>query len=234
MSTINFRPEHLDESPWTRRILITVALLFLATFLLMPVVLVFSEALRKGWALYFAAIVEPDALSAIRLTLFAALIVLPFNLLFGLAAAWAITKFQFRGKQFLITLIDLPFSVSLVVAGLVLILLFGSQGWFGPWLQAHDLKVVYAVPGVIIATLFVTFPFVARSGHRGRAGRADTGRQWRENFWICDLAQHKMGFVVWCHSCQCSSNGRVRCGGGGLWRRARAHQHHDIAHQDFV
>ncbi len=162
MSAVDSRPAHLDESSLTRRILITVALLFLAIFLLMPVVLVFTEALRKGWALYLAAIVEPDALSAIKLTLFVALIVLPFNLLFGIAAAWAITKFQFRGKQFLITLIDLPFSVSPVVAGLVFVLLFGSQGWFGPWLQAHDLKIVYAVPGVIIATLFVTFPFVAR------------------------------------------------------------------------
>jgi len=156
------RPGHLDEPRWVRGVLITLALLFLAIFLLMPVVLVFTEALRKGWALYLTAITEPDAMSAIRLTLLVAAIALPVNVLFGVAAAWAITKFQFRGKQFLITLIDLPFSVSPVVAGLVFVLLFGSQGWFGPWLQAHDIKIVYAVPGVIVATLFVTFPFVAR------------------------------------------------------------------------
>ncbi|MFA4913783.1 MAG: sulfate ABC transporter permease subunit CysW [Burkholderiaceae bacterium] len=156
------RPNHLDESRWVRWMLITLALLFLGIFLLMPVVLVFTEALRKGWALYVTAITESDAMSAIRLTLLVAAIALPVNVLFGIAAAWAITKFQFRGKQFLITLIDLPFSVSPVVAGLVFVLLFGSQGWFGPWLQAHDIKIVYAVPGVIVATLFVTFPFVAR------------------------------------------------------------------------
>lgn len=122
----------------------------------------FTEALRKGWQLYLAAIVEPDAWSAIRLTLLVAAIALPVNLVFGVAAAWAVTKFQFRGKQLLITLIDLPFSVSPVVAGMVFVLLFGSQGWFGPWLQDHDWKIVYAVPGVILATLFVTFPFIAR------------------------------------------------------------------------
>lgn len=155
-------PAHLDEPGWVRAILVVTAMAFLALFLLMPVVLVFTEALRKGWSLYLAAITEPDALSAIRLTLAVAIIVLPLNVAFGVAAAWAITKFQFRGKQFLITLIDLPFSVSPVVAGLVFVLLFGSQGWLGPGLQAHDIKIVYAVPGVIIATLFVTFPFVAR------------------------------------------------------------------------
>lgn len=162
MSHDVIRPEHLNESRGVRVALITIALLFLGIFLLMPVILVFVEALRKGWALYLEAIVEPDALSAIRLTLMVALISLPVNLLFGVAAAWAITKFHFRGKQFLITLIDLPFSVSPVVAGLVFVLLFGTQGWFGPWLQDHNFKIVYAVPGVILATLFVTFPFVAR------------------------------------------------------------------------
>lgn len=156
------RPGHLTEPRWVRAILLLLALAFLTLFLFVPLAAVFTEALRKGWETYLAAITEPDALSAIRLTLLVAVISLPVNLVFGVAAAWAITKFQFRGKQFLITLIDLPFSVSPVVAGLIFVLLFGSQGWFGPWLQAHDLKIVYAVPGVILATLFVTFPFVAR------------------------------------------------------------------------
>ena len=122
----------------------------------------FVEALRKGWAVYLAALVEPDALSAIRLTLLAAAIAVPLNLVFGLAAAWAITKFDFRGKQLLITFIDLPFSVSPVIAGLIYVLVFGAQGWFGPWLAAHDIKVIFAVPGIVLATMFVTFPFVAR------------------------------------------------------------------------
>jgi len=156
------RPAHLTEPRWARGLLIAVALAFLGLFLILPLVTVFAEALRRGWQLYFEAITEPDAWAAIRLTLLVAAISLPLNLVFGVLAAWAITRFQFRGKQFLITLIDLPFSVSPVVAGLVFVLMFGSQGWFGPWLQAHDLKIIYAVSGVILATLFVTFPFVAR------------------------------------------------------------------------
>jgi len=162
MSHAAVRPAHLDEPAWVRRLLIGISLAFLALFLFLPVILVFVEALRQGWAVYVESITEPDALSAIRLTLIVAAVALPVNLVFGVAAAWAITKFQFRGKQFLITLIDLPFSVSPVVAGLVFILLFGSQGWFGPLLQGYEVKIVYAVPGVILATLFVTFPFVAR------------------------------------------------------------------------
>ncbi|WP_459618006.1 sulfate ABC transporter permease subunit CysW [Bordetella sp. 2513F-2] len=152
----------LAEPRWVRLLLLALALGFLTLFLVVPLLAVFTEALRKGWALYLAAITEPDAWSAIRLTLLVAALSLPLNLVFGVAAAWAVTRFSFRGKQFLITLIDLPFSVSPVVAGMVFVLLFGSQGWFGPWLQAHDLKIVYAVPGVILATLFVTFPFIAR------------------------------------------------------------------------
>lgn len=156
------RPAHLDEPAWVRRLLLAVSLGFLALFLLLPLAVVFSEALKKGWELYVEALVEPDALAAIRLTLLVAVIAVPLNLVLGVAAAWAITKFQFRGKQALVTLIDLPFSVSPVVAGLIYVLLFGSHGWLGPLLKAHDLKVVYAVPGVVLATLFVTFPFIAR------------------------------------------------------------------------
>ncbi|PWF23324.1 sulfate ABC transporter permease subunit CysW [Alcaligenaceae bacterium SJ-26] len=156
------RPAHLDEPKWVKGILLLVALGFLALFLVIPLLSVFAEAFRRGVDLYFKAILEPDALSAIRLTLLVAAVALPLNLVFGVALAWAVTRFQFRGKQLLITLIDLPFSVSPVVAGLVFILLFGRTGWFGPWLQAHEISIVYAVPGVILATLFVTCPFVAR------------------------------------------------------------------------
>ncbi len=155
-------PRWRTEPLAVRLILIITALGFVTLFLVLPLVLVFSEALRKGWSVYVAAILDPDALAAIRLTLLVAAIALPFNLLFGLAAAWVITRFAFRGKQLLITLIDVPFSVSPVVAGLVFILLFGSQGWWGEWLQSHEIRIVYAVPGVVLATLFVTLPFVAR------------------------------------------------------------------------
>lgn len=150
------------ESAAVKWLIVSVSLLFFAAFLLLPLVTVFVEALRRGWDVYLAAIIEPDALSAVKLTLLAAVIAVPLNLVFGVSAAWAIARFEFRGKQFLITLIDLPFSVSPVVAGLIYILLFGSQGWLGPWLAEHDLKIVFAVPGIVLATVFVTFPFVAR------------------------------------------------------------------------
>ena len=142
--------------------LIAISLSFFAFFLLLPLIAVFVEAFRKGWETYFNALVDPDALSAIKLTLLAAAISVPLNLVFGVAAAWAITKFDFRGKHFLITLIDLPFSVSPVVSGLIYVLVFGAQGWFGPWLSDNDVKVIFAVPGIVLATVFVTFPFVAR------------------------------------------------------------------------
>ena len=151
-----------SESAWVRWSLIGLALAFLGIFLLLPLAAVFAEALRKGWDVYLAAITESDALSAMKLTLIASLVSVPLNLVFGVAAAWAITKFDFRGKNFLITLIDLPFAVSPVIAGLIFVLIFGLQGWFGEWLIDHDLKVVFAVHGIILATIFVTFPFVAR------------------------------------------------------------------------
>lgn len=152
----------LTESAGARTILITIALGFLLLFLLLPLVVVFAEALRMGLGSYWAAIREPEALAAIRLTLLTALTVVPLNAIFGIAAAWAITKFQFAGKNLLITLVDLPFSVSPVIGGMVFVLLFGRQGVFGPWFAAHDIKIIFAVPGIIIATLFVTLPFVAR------------------------------------------------------------------------
>jgi sulfate transport system permease protein len=152
----------LTESAPVRGALIAIALLFLVVFLILPLLVVFSEALRLGLRAYGTALIEPHALAAIRLTLLTALIVVPLNAIFGIAAAWAITKFDFRGKNLLITLIDLPFSVSPVIGGMVFVLLFGLQGVFGPWLVAHGINIVFAIPGIVIATLFVTLPFVAR------------------------------------------------------------------------
>jgi len=150
------------EPAWVRRLLIGAALAFMTLFLFVPLAIVFVEAFKKGVGVYLAAISDPDALSAIRLTLIATGISVPLNLVFGVAAAWAITKFDFRGKQVLLTLIDLPFSVSPVIAGLIYVLVFGLQGWCGEWLRDHDLKIIFAVPGIVLATLFVTFPFIAR------------------------------------------------------------------------
>ena len=155
-------PFATTESRWVRRILIGVALAFLSVFLFAPLAFVFVEGLRKGVAVYVAAIADSDALAAMRLTLTATAIAVPLNVVFGVAAAWAIAKFSFPGKSLLTTLIDLPFSVSPVIAGLIYVLIFGLQGWFGPWIREHDLKIIFAVPGIVLATLFVTFPFVAR------------------------------------------------------------------------
>ena len=151
-----------QEPAWVRYVLISLALVFLSLFLFLPLASVFFEAFKRGWAVYLAAVLEPDAVSAIQLTLLAAAISVPLNLVFGVAAAWAIAKFDFRGKSLLLTLIDLPFSVSPVIAGLIYVLVFGLQGWLGGWLIEHDLKVIFAVPGIVLATLFITFPFIAR------------------------------------------------------------------------
>lgn len=152
----------LTEPLLVRWLLTTTALLFLALFLFVPLAAVFSQALSKGWETYLAALMEQDTRSAIKLTLLVAVISVPLNLVFGLVASWAIAKFDFRGKSLLITLIDLPFSVSPVISGLIYVLLFGLQGWLGPWLDAHEVKIIFAVPGIVLATIFVTFPFVAR------------------------------------------------------------------------
>jgi sulfate transport system permease protein len=151
-----------SEPFWVRALLITLAVAFFGLFLLLPLGVVFAEAFKKGWAGYVSGVISADALSAIKLTLLVAAIAVPLNLVFGVAAAWSIAKFDFRGKQFLITLIDLPFSVSPVVSGLIYVLLFGTQGWFGPLLADSDIKILFAVPGIVLATIFVTFPFVAR------------------------------------------------------------------------
>jgi sulfate transport system permease protein len=154
--------EATSEAPWVRRTLIGLAFAFMTLFLFVPLATVFIEAFKKGIDVYLAAVTEPDALSAIRLTLIAAAVSVPLNLAFGIAAAWAVAKFEFHGKNVLLTLIDLPFSVSPVIAGLIYVLVFGLQGWFGHWLQDHELKVIFAVPGIVLATTFVTFPFIAR------------------------------------------------------------------------
>ena len=150
------------EPAWVRRLLIGVAVGFMTLFLFVPLATVFHEALEQGAGVFVAAVTEPDALAAIRLTLLVAAISVPVNLVFGVAAAWAVAKFDFRGKNVLLTLIDLPFSVSPVIAGLVYVLVFGAQGWLGGWLAAHDIRVVFALPGIVLATVFITFPFIAR------------------------------------------------------------------------
>jgi sulfate transport system permease protein len=156
------RRSEVGESNSTRVILIGIAIAFLAAVLLLPLIVVFSEGLRKGWDVFIGSFSEPDTLAAVRLTLLVAAIAVPFNIAFGVAASWAITKFNFKGKNLLLTLIDLPFSVSPVISGLVYVLLFGSHGWLGPWLKAQGIEIIFAVPGIVLATVFVTFPFVAR------------------------------------------------------------------------
>ncbi|MDR3427674.1 MULTISPECIES: sulfate ABC transporter permease subunit CysW [Silvimonas] len=191
------------ESRPVRYLLITLALLFIAVFLVLPLVSVFTEALRKGFDLYFEALKEPDAWSAIKLTLIAAAIAVPLNLSFGVAAAWAIAKFDFKGKSVLITLIDLPFSVSPVVAGLIYMLLFGAQGWLGPWLSDHNIKIVFAVPGIVLATVFVTFPFVAREliplmeaqGSEEEQAALSLGASGWQTFWRVTLPNIKWGLL---------------------------------------
>ncbi len=192
-----------EESLLIRVILIAVALGFLTLFLFLPLVAVFHEALKKGLGVYWRAIIDPDALSAIRLTLLTAAIAVPLNLVFGVAAAWAIAKFEFPGKNVLTTLIDLPFSVSPVIAGLVFVLLFGAQGWFGPWLQAHDIKIIFAIPGIVLATVFVTFPFVAREliplmqaqGQEEEEAAVVLGAHGWQTFWRVTLPNIKWGLL---------------------------------------
>ncbi len=164
LATKSLRPQlpNVGDPLWVRGLLTIVALVFLGLFLVVPLIAVFTQAFAKGLEVYWASITEPAALSAIRLTLLTAAISVPLNLLFGMAAAWSITKFEFPGKSILVTLIDLPFAVSPVISGLIFILLFGARGWLGPWLQSHDWHIVFAVPGIVLATIFVTFPFVAR------------------------------------------------------------------------
>ncbi len=193
----------LSEPRWLRWTLIAAALIFLALFLVLPLVAVFTEALRRGFGAYLTALVEPDAMAAVRLTLFAAAIAVPLNLVFGICAAWSIAKFEFKGKSVLISLIDLPFSVSPVIAGLIYVLVFGLQGWLGPWLSEHDIKVVFAVPGIVLATIFVTVPFIAREliplmqeqGTQEEEASLTLGASGLQTFWRVTLPNVKWGLL---------------------------------------
>lgn len=186
-----------------RYVLIGLAIAFLGLFVVMPLVSVFAEGLSKGIGAYAAAVVEPDALSAIKLTLLVAAISVPLNIVFGIAAAWAIAKFDFPGKSLLTTFIDLPFSVSPVVAGLIYVLLFGAHGWLGPWLRAHDIQIIFAVPGIVLATIFVTFPFVAREliplmseqGRDDEEAALSLGATGFQTFWHVTLPNIRWGLL---------------------------------------
>jgi sulfate/thiosulfate transport system permease protein len=204
-------PRATQDPAWARWGLVGVALTFLGLFLFLPLVAVFTEALRRGVGAYFAAFKDPDALSAIKLTLTAAGIAVPANLVFGVAAAWALTKFEFRGKSVLMTLIDLPFAVSPVISGLIYVLVFGAQGWLGPWLSEHDFKVIFAVPGIVLATTFVTFPFVAREliplmqsqGTDEEYAAITLGASGWQTFWRVTLPNIKWGLfygVILCNA----------------------------------
>ncbi|MBU6399226.1 MAG: sulfate ABC transporter permease subunit CysW [Verrucomicrobia bacterium] len=192
-----------EESPFIKWTLTALALAFALVFLLLPLVNVFVQALARGWQAYIQSLADPDSWAAIRLTLFVAIVVVPLNALFGVAAAWAIAKFDFRGKSLLITLIDLPFSVSPVVSGLMLVLLFGMQGWLGPWLDARGVKIIFAVPGIVLATMFVTFPFVARelipvmqaTGAEQEQAALTLGASGWQTFWHVTLPSVKWGLI---------------------------------------
>ncbi|MDX3928743.1 MAG: sulfate ABC transporter permease subunit CysW [Shinella sp.] len=195
--------EAANETPLARGILIALALAFLAAFLVVPLVAVFVEAFRQGIGDFVASITEPDALAAIRLTLLVAAISVPLNLVFGVAAAWAIAKFEFRGKAFLITLIDLPFSISPVISGLVYVILFGSQSVLGPLLKSYGIEILFAVPGIVLATVFVTFPFVAREliplmqdqGTGDEEAALSLGASGWQTFWYVTLPNIKWGLL---------------------------------------
>jgi sulfate/thiosulfate transport system permease protein len=193
----------VEENPWTRRLLIGAALAFLGLFLALPLATVFIQAFSRGVNVFLEALTEADALAAIRLTVLAAAISVPLNLVFGVAAAWCVSRFEFRGKSLLITLIDLPFSISPVVSGLIYMLMFGLQGWFGPWLRDHDIHIIFALPGIVLATVFVTFPFVAREliplmqEHGGEEEEAAVmlGAHGLQIFWRVTLPKIKWGLL---------------------------------------
>lgn len=201
--TIRQTPGSTTELPLVRWLLIALALAFLGLMLIVPVIAVFVKAFEQGLALYVKAITEPDALAAIKLTLLTVSIAVPLNTLFGLTAAWAIAKFEFRGRNFLITLIDLPFAVSPVIAGLIFVFLFGKPGIFGPWLAAHDIKIIFAVPGIVLATVFVTFPFIAREliplmqaqGTAEEEAALTLGANGWKTFWHVTLPNIKWGLI---------------------------------------
>ena len=212
---------------WLKGLLIAISTAFVGVFLLLPLVVVFAEASRQGQAAYFRSFGEPGAWEAIKLTLLVAAISVPLNLVFGIAASWAIAKFDFLGKSLLITLIDLPFAVPPVIAGMIYILVFGRQGWFGPWLKAHDIDIVFAVPGMVLATIFVTFPFVAREliplmqeqGADEEQAALSLGASGWQTFWRVTLPNIKWGLlygVILCNARAMGEYGAVRVVSGGI------------------
>jgi len=216
-----------EESPFIKWTLVTIALIFCLIFLLLPLFNVFVQALSKGWSFYWSALTHPDSWAAIRLTLIVAGIAVPLNVLFGLAAAWAIAKFRFRGKSILITLIDLPFSVSPVVAGLMFIILFGLHGFFGAKLDEHNIKIIFAVPGIVLATVFITFPFVARelipvmqaTGTEQEQAALTLGASGWQTFWHVTLPSVKWGLlygIVLCNARAMGEFGAVSVVSGGI------------------
>jgi sulfate/thiosulfate transport system permease protein len=226
IAEVELRPAQ-QESWWTRWLLIGGALLVMSVLLLLPLLTVFAEALRRGWEVYLTALSEPDAKSALKLTLLVAFVVVPLNVMVGLAAAWLVTRFNFRGKSLLITLIDLPFAVSPVVAGLIYVLLFGAHGWFGPWLQAHDIKIIFATPGLVLATVFVTFPFVARElipvmqaqGADAEHAALTLGANGWQTFWRVTLPNVKWGLfygIILCNARAMGEFGAVSVVSGHL------------------
>ncbi|MGR8932026.1 MAG: sulfate ABC transporter permease subunit CysW [Gammaproteobacteria bacterium] len=197
------KPLSLSDPDWMRYLLTGITLAIIGLFLILPLATVLIEAFTKGWSAYAASLTHPDTLAAMRLTLLVAAITVPLTTFFGVSAAWAITRFEFRGKSFLITLIDLPFSVSPVIAGLIYVLVFGAQGWLGPWLSEYDIKIVFAVPGIVLATLFVTFPFVAREliplmqelGHEEEEAALSLGASGWQTFFKITLPNVKWGLL---------------------------------------
>ena len=193
----------LQDADWVRWSLIAIAIGFISLFICVPLALVFIQAFSKGVEAYWSALSQPDTVAAIKLTLLVALVTVPLNTVFGVAAAWAITRFEFKGKSLLTTLIDLPFSVSPVISGLIFVLLFGAQGWFGDWLMAHDIKIIFAVPGIILATLFITFPFVARQliplmqemGHQEEEAALSLGAGGWKTFWAVTVPNIKWALL---------------------------------------
>lgn len=201
--TASSKPLALSDASWVRHSLVWISLAVIGLFLILPLAMVLIEALAKGWVAYANSLSHPDTLAAMRLTLLTAAIAVPLTTVFGVSAAWAIARFDFRGKSLLITLIDLPFSVSPVIAGLIYVLVFGAQGWLGPWLSAHDIKIVFAVPGIVLATLFVTFPFVAREliplmqeiGHEEEEAALSLGASGWQTFFKITLPNIKWGLL---------------------------------------
>ncbi|MBS4053015.1 MAG: sulfate ABC transporter permease subunit CysW [Methylomonas sp.] len=242
------KPLTLNDSVWLRHTLVIISLLTIVLFLILPLATVLIEAFAKGWSTYAASLAEPDALAAMRLTLLVAAITVPLTTVFGVSAAWAIARFEFWGKNLLITLIDLPFSVSPVIAGLIYVLIFGAQGWIGPWLSDHDIKVIFAVPGIVLATLFVTFPFVAREliplmqeiGHEEEEAALSLGANGWQTFFKITVPNIKWGLlygVLLCNARAMGEFGAVSVVSGhirGLTNTLPLHVETSYNEYDFV